>query len=129
VTGCFQVELDESPVAGMAGPQVLQHTRLGAGLQLKPDVLACLEPQLAIEQLLQRLGRIPATALGHISGGGQRESQVVAFPAGDPGCAERGEHGKVNCYVRGVVRPIRRDRSRTGLPHDPGLHDDETGGS
>jgi hypothetical protein len=59
VTGCFQVELDKGPVAGMAGPQVVQHTRLGAGLQLIPDVLAFLERQLAIEQLLQRLGRNP----------------------------------------------------------------------
>jgi hypothetical protein len=92
VTGYFQMELDKGPVAGMAGPQVVQPTRLGAGLHLNPDVLALLERQLAIERLLQRLGPNPATALEHISGDGQRESHVGAFPAGEPDYAKRGEH-------------------------------------
>jgi hypothetical protein len=50
------MELDKGRVAGMADPQIVQHTRLGAGQHPIPDVLSFLERQLAIEQPLQRLG-------------------------------------------------------------------------
>jgi hypothetical protein len=88
-----------------------------------------LERQHAIEQLLQRLCRKSTTLLGAYIQRCPRESKVGAFPAGEPGYAERGEHSKVNCCVPKVVRRIRRDRTRTSVSHDLGLHDNETGGS